>query len=433
MNIKVCCFIFLFTVAVMPGYADMYSALGDVYRSNPVIGQGRAAVDVALAELDLARTGYKPYLGVSGSIGVARSQILGNDYDYVPKQFGAEFQQNVFQGGAIIAQIKAAKGMLASQQALLYNTQQDVFLSAINAYINVLNADQVFKLNQSNQRVLQEYYDFISGRADAGLLTKTDSSQASARLAQAQYATIEADAQYENALETFVRIYGNTQDKYTEINLESVRHLMPENVEDAEKYAMRAHPALLALYAQEAAAQENVTVARKTRMPSVDVRAAFTQIDDLPLLDRVRDGRVGVYLKMPLFDKGAASANTDKVRFSVAGIQEKIRDVRRTITENLNQAWNIYDAQTAAITAAQASIDANKLALDGVRDAQINGRRTVLDVLNAEQELLNARVALVRAKHNKISAYFAILAAMGKLTPENLGLTKQDNIHVIEY
>ena len=78
--------------------------------------------------------------------------------------------------------------------------------------------------------------------------------------------------------------------------------------------------------------------------------------------------------------------------------------------------------KNTAITATMASVDASKLALDGVRDEQARGRRTVLDVLNAEQELLNARVAHVRAKHARISAFFAVLSAMGELTPENLGL-----------
>ena len=85
-------------------------------------------------------------------------------------------------------------------------------------------------------------------------------------------------------------------------------------------------------------------------------------------------------------------------------------------------AWNIYQSQYAAINAADASVKANSMALDGIRDEQKRGRRTVLDVLNAEQELLNSRVAYVRARHAQISAYFAILSAMGNLTPENLNL-----------
>ena len=185
---------------------------------------------------------------------------------------------------------------------------------------------------------------------------------------------------------------------------------------------MRNHPVIMALNAQEAAARENITVARKSRMPSVDIKASAVQINDIPIADKLRDGRVGIYLSMPLYDKGNASANVEKVRHTVAGIQDQAIDARRTIVERLRQAWNMYDAQTFAISAAQAAARANELALEGTREEQARGRRTVLDVLNAEQELLNSRVSLTRARHGKVAAYFAVLAATGKLSPENLGL-----------
>lgn len=159
-------------------------------------------------------------------------------------------------------------------------------------------------------------------------------------------------------------------------------------------------------------------------LPSVDVRGAIQKIDDVPYLDDVRDSRIGVYLKMPLYDKGNAFANVEQVRANVAGIHQEIINARRVITENLHQAWNMYQAQQVAISAAQASMDANKMALDGIRDEQAQGRRTVLDVLNAEQELLNSRVAHTRAQHAQISAFFAVLSALGELTPENLGLVE---------
>ena len=45
-----------------------------------------------------------------------------------------------------------------------------------------------------------------------------------------------------------------------------------------------------------------------------------------------------------------------------------------------------------------------------------------MDVLDAEQELLNSQVAHTRAVHARVAAFFAVLAAVGDLSPENLGL-----------
>lgn len=421
-----CFYLLVLIVSAGGAKADVYSALQAVYDTNPVIAEARTAVGVANSELDAARTDLKPYLGINANAGLARTKAMDQTFDTVPTEIGATFQQNIFQGFSTMAKIKGAKGTVAARQASLYATQQDVFLDAINAYVNVLNADEVLNLKKSNQNVLQKYYDLYRQKQKVGVLTATDVAQASARLEGAKYQTIDAQADYDNALETFRRIYGRAEDKYTDITLGRVAHLFPETVEAAEEYAMRNHPLIVALNAQEAAARENITVARKTRLPSVDIKASAVQLNDIPVIDDVRDGRVGVYFSMPLYDKGSAAANIEKVRYTVAGIQERISDARRVIVEHLHQAWNNYDAQTYAITAAEAAVKANQLALDGTREEQARGRRTVLDVLNAEQELLNSRVSLTRARHGKIAAYFAVLAATGKLSAENLRLRVQD-------
>ena len=53
------------------------------------------------------------------------------------------------------------------------------------------------------------------------------------------------------------------------------------------------------------------------------------------------------------------------------------------------------------------------------------GQRTTLDVLNAQQELVNARVALVTAQHDRVVASYTLLAAVGGLSMQHLGLNVQ--------
>ena len=406
------------------GWADLYSALNIVYKTNPIIEQQRTVIDSARAQVKSATTGLQPYLGISGNAGAARTKIGEYTFDYSPVQYGIEFQQNLFQGGAVFAQIKGAKSELAAANANLYAVQQKVFLDAINAYIEVLNAGAILKLNENNQRVLGEYYKYVSDVQAVGRLTKTDVAQAAARLEMAKYSVADANAKYDNALETYKRIFGTENKNCKDVDLEPVEHFFPIDIDSAQEDMLNKHPILMALTAQEEAVKQNITVAYNSMLPSVDVRGAIQKIDDLPYLDDVRDSRIGVYLKMPLYDKGNAFANVEQVRANVAGIHQEIINARRVITENLHQAWNMYQAQQVAISAAQASMDANKMALDGIRDEQAQGRRTVLDVLNAEQELLNSRVAHTRAQHAQISAFFAVLSALGELTPENLGLVE---------
>ena len=63
-----------------------------------------------------------------------------------------------------------------------------------------------------------------------------------------------------------------------------------------------------------------------------------------------------------------------------------------------------------------------EIALNGVREEARVGQRTTLDVLNAQQVLVNARVALVTAQHDRVVASYTLLASVGRLSPQVLGL-----------
>ena len=86
------------------------------------------------------------------------------------------------------------------------------------------------------------------------------------------------------------------------------------------------------------------------------------------------------------------------------------------------QSWGQLEAAKANIEATTAQVQAAEIALNGVREEARVGQRTTLDVLNAQQELVNARVALVTAQRDRVVASYTLLAAVGRLSPQVLGL-----------
>jgi outer membrane protein len=68
-------------------------------------------------------------------------------------------------------------------------------------------------------------------------------------------------------------------------------------------------------------------------------------------------------------------------------------------------------------------VTSSEIALNGVREEARVGQRTTLDVLNAQQVLVNARVALVTAQHDRVVASYTLLASVGRLSPQVLGLS----------
>jgi outer membrane protein len=82
-------------------------------------------------------------------------------------------------------------------------------------------------------------------------------------------------------------------------------------------------------------------------------------------------------------------------------------------------------AAKTQIAASQTQIAAAERALYGVREEAKAGQRTTLEILNAQQELLNARIGLIFAQRERVVASYAVLAAMGRLSADTLGLGEE--------
>jgi outer membrane protein/adhesin transport system outer membrane protein len=70
-------------------------------------------------------------------------------------------------------------------------------------------------------------------------------------------------------------------------------------------------------------------------------------------------------------------------------------------------------------------VEAAEVARFGVHQEASLGSRTVLDTLDADQEVRDAQAALITARRNEVVARYTLAAALGLLTPKNLGFAEK--------
>jgi outer membrane protein len=129
-------------------------------------------------------------------------------------------------------------------------------------------------------------------------------------------------------------------------------------------------------------------------------------------------GRVAV----PIYQGGAEYSVIRQTKETLGQRRIELDLARDQVRATVVQSWSQLEATKAQIIAAQAQVTATEVALNGVREEARVGQRTTLDVLNAQQELVNARVALVTAQRDRVVASFTLLASVGRLSPQVLGL-----------
>jgi outer membrane protein len=94
----------------------------------------------------------------------------------------------------------------------------------------------------------------------------------------------------------------------------------------------------------------------------------------------------------------------------------------RAAVQNTGSSWARLEVARASIRAGRLEVSAAQLAFEGVREEAKVGARTTLDVLDAEQEVLEARSRLASSRRDEYVAAYSVLASIGKLTVDHLGL-----------
>ena len=124
----------------------------------------------------------------------------------------------------------------------------------------------------------------------------------------------------------------------------------------------------------------------------------------------------------PIYQGGAEYSLIRQSKENLAQQRLVLEQTRDQTRANTVTAWGQLVAGKAQVASAQAQVTASEIALNGVREEAKAGQRTTLDVLNAQQALVNARVALVTAQHDRVVASYAVLSAVGRLSPQVLNL-----------
>jgi outer membrane protein len=138
-------------------------------------------------------------------------------------------------------------------------------------------------------------------------------------------------------------------------------------------------------------------------------------------------------LSVPIYQGGAEYSLIRQAKETLGQRRLDFDTARDQVRQAVVQSWGQLEAAKSNIEATNAQVQASEIALNGVREEARVGQRTTLDVLNAQQELVNARVSMVTAQRDRVVASYTLLAAVGRLSPQVLGLHVPAYSPVVHY
>jgi len=246
---------------------------------------------------------------------------------------------------------------------LKVNQAASILLNAITAYVDVRRDMRFVNLADNNIRVISQQVEAARDRFDVGEVTRTDVSQADARLASARS------------------------------NLATNRGAFQRS---EQAYELAVSVSLGA----------NVTYGVNTQIFGDD------QVS----------GSVSLNGSMPLFDGGTNDSLVRQAYSVLDRRKAELQDAARTVQQNTAISWANLEVARASIRSSRQQIRAARVAFDGIQEEAKLGARTTLDVLDAEQEVLNAESGLTAAQRDEYVAAYNLVSSMGLLTTQYLKL-----------
>jgi outer membrane protein len=424
-----------------PAMADtLPGALAQAYQTNPQLNAQRAIVRQTDEAVPQALSGYRPRFQASADIGSQYTSVTQTGQGgsvtsrgvTTPRGVGIQGQQTLFNGFQTANRTRAAESQVFAARETLRVLEQTVLLDAATAYMNVLRDTAILEVQRSNVRVLGETLRQTRDRFNVGEVTRTDVAQAQAQLAAGQSNLLTAESNLNTSRATYRRVIGSEPGRLAPGS--PVDRLSPGSLPGAIAAGVNNNPSVTAANYGVDVAQLQVKIAEGVLYPVLTLEGNAQQRYDVQLTipEQFTSSVVG-RLTIPLYQGGTEYSTIRQSKETLGQRRLDLATTRDQARATVVQAWGQHEAARAQIQAAQEQVTASEVALNGVREEARVGQRTTLDVLNAQQALVNARVTLVTAQRDRVVASYNLLAAVGRLSPQVLGLGTQIYDPMVHY
>lgn len=415
--------------APMAKAETLADAMIGAYNTSGLLEQNRAVLRAADEDVAQSMAALRPVISWSADatrqFGTTRSASTANTIvDTVSNTVSASLnaELTLFDNGQSKLSIGTAKEAVLGTRQQLVSVEQQVLLSAVEAFLEVRRAIENVALRENNVRLIAQELRAAQERFEVGEVTRTDTSLAEARLAAARSQLAAAEGALTVAREQYLAVVGRLPGA-----LEPVRSLpdLPASVDAAKSIAVRNHPQVKSVQHQVAAAELNILRAEAAMKPSVRLAGRLSLTEGADTDRFTRGGTIGVEVGGPIYQGGRLTSLVRQAMANRDSSRGQLHQVVDQVSQNVGNAYAQLRIAQASLESSDRQVRAATVAFRGVREEAALGARTTLDVLNAEQELLNARSARISAEVDESIAAYRVLSTLGRLTATDLRLNVQ--------
>jgi len=404
---------------------SMAELIPELLQTHNLIKAAESDLAAAGERSGAALGGWYPSLNVRSSAGHQdiNKPGEGKDSSMAARQTDLTVTQLLWDFGKVNSTIRSSE---LSREAARYGLSaavQDLLLRSATAYINVVRSNEVVRFSLQSEENIKRQAEIENTLVQRGAGLSSDVLNAKQQLSGAQARRIDNEGKLMQARNAYRAVFQRDV-----INMQNMPKpavpldALPGTVDDTVFVALRENPALKKAATEAAVTREAAAKARADGFaPTINLVGEKKYKHDV-------DGAAGnetqalgkVELNFP-FNLGFTAVNTLKAASETASAAERRVGETKDVTEQgARDAWSRFETARLRLEFLRNQVEIAGEFLDLARKERQLGTRSLTDILRVETEAINAQSEAASAEADFTIAAFAVLASMGRLTPDHV-------------
>ena len=406
--------------------------LSTLTHNHPQVKSAIKSVASSKQEVNKASAGYLPSINLASDFGpqtIDSPSTRSSGYKKWQKSKQTTtltVTQNLFQGFEDTTNSRTAYLNKLISETTLKKTSQDIMMSGVTVFIDVLRQTQLFELATQNEETIQIQLNLEDERVQTGSGIAVDVLQAKSRLQIAKERRLRFQGDMKNAYTRYKRVFNESPNMDTIIEPMPTADLIPNSLDLAIQIALSENPQVRNKDQQIAVARERKRSARSDLFPKVDFVSKFNyEKHNNGTLGTKKDASFLLQANWDLFTGLTSRANIAQASYDFAASQDDFEFIVRKVNESTRIAWQNLNTSRERLKQLENAVNIASEVFESRKKLRAAGKDTVINVLDAKSEIINARINLTTASFNEREAIYALLLAMGRLNYYQIASSNQ--------
>ena len=365
-------------------------------------------------DIELAKKNNDPSITLSGFAGAKHQETESSESSFNPRNVNITLSKNLFDGYRTKYSIIQAEELSLQAAYLFDDLRQNVYLQAINAYLDLIHMRQSYNLTEQSLILSKNNLDFKSQQYKSG-----DISNIELEKAKLEY------SKFEFNLKKIQVSISNQEDlilDYIDIVPDTVDYpdLVNGNIDLAPvsliEYALNNNPSIKSSQIYLKILEHSKMIERSANLPKIDVEAGINRNWDATDSSGQADeySIIGT-ISIPLYESEEVNIKESNINLDIIRndkiLKDKINNLKKEITSLVNNIQLLkkeYELENSQKTIFEKDIEIKQESYDV-------GAASKLDIYESQIEYYEHLIGMAEITNSNQKAHYLLLNKLGKL------------------